>query len=1458
MSDDKNLSQGTPSSVNTPRVVKRRRWLRWLGWSFASFVVLIALLIGGLSWYTTTDDFQRRVGKEVKSVLEDATGGRVDIGHIAFSLWHLAIEVDGLVIHGKEAPTELPYLSAAKIFLRVKINTFLSHTVGKGPQSHVGLSFLRVEQPKFHLIIDKDGNTNQPVPKTPSTSTEPVQDTLLDLQAGQVELADGLAVVNDKAIPFDMAAQNLNAEVHYISKDDRYGATVDLANLRTKMGPQPEVSSKLHLTAQIGRDMMSLDSFDYQTGEKTHLSANAKVTHFAKPEWQVDLGGALELKQLGYLVNLEGFKAGLVNLDVHGRNCVVEPQVAQQNPHFWQRHKKKPLPPDMKMLPPDPDCKAGYLLAGNIKAHGVTYNIPNVRAHDVDLAAQLRVTPTELLFTSITSTLPGGGRIGGDLKIENWLGEVPSDAPNASSTAVAAAQTANTAAKGINAKAPIQSLNMTDVPVNHAHAYLTVTVADISLRTIMEITAPEHYGDLGFDTSITGPVKVEWGGPVKNISDSVQVQADLKLKPTGQRGRGYPSNIPLSGAIIGHYDGATEVVRVQTLNIQTPATTLDASGILGVAAGDPQTNLRVNLAAHDLGEFDQLFKTLGLDANGKKGTAAIPVVLHGALNFNGTARGAIANLDVKGHLDADNLAVKMGSQADVHIDSVVADAEYSPNAGLAVATSTIKRGTAVLNVTGKVFPHRIVSRRGGVTYAWDNHMTVDAGVKLANAQVADLLDMAGQKSAVPVTGTINVDAHVAGQLDNFHGGGNVRVTDGAAYGENFQQVSVDLAMQGQEVDATNLLVQAHGMQVTGSGGYNLQSKHIKADLNGNNITLSKLDTVKAANANVDGVVTLHAQVDGTPTEPNLKAQVKVANITVQGQQIGQLDLNASSAGSLVSYSLNANALGSQLNATGKTSLLGEYQTDAKLTVANVDVANIINAFSPGSIKASSKINGYVTVSGPAKNPMKLAGNAEFTQFSVTLQGIELKTAEPLRLSLRNGVASLDQLHIVGQDTDLQASGTAQVFGDNDPNGGKIDLKSSGSINMGIVHLIDADYVTSGKVSFEVAADGRMKKPGLTGHVKFDNVAAAMAGVPNGLSQMNGTMVFTEGRLDVENLTAVSGGGKITLGGSILYQKGLFADLTAKADTVRIRYGGLSATANADLKLQGGPNALILRGNVLITRFNVGADVDFAAFSGTGGVQLPPDPTAASNKLRLDVHIQSSPQLDFQNSYAKLAGSVDLTVRGTAAVPSVLGRITITDGSATFAGTRYQLDRGVIYFSNPVRIDPTIDLDVSTRVENYDITIGVHGTTSNLQPTYRSSPPLTQQDIFSLLALGRTQEESSLYSQQQTQSGTDPTTNSLLGGALNATVSSRVNKLFGGGSVKIDPAFMGTLGNSAARITVVEPITKQITLTFATNVNQSAQQLIQVQYQVNDNVSIVATRDESGVFSIVYKIRKRYR
>ena len=187
-----------------------------------------------------------------------------------------------------------------------------------------------------------------------------------------------------------------------------------------------------------------------------------------------------------------------------------------------------------------------------------------------------------------------------------------------------------------------------------------------------------------------------------------------------------------------------------------------------------------------------------------------------------------------------------------------------------------------------------------------------------------------------------------------------------------------------------------------------------------------------------------------------------------------------------------------------------------------------------------------------------------------------------------------------------------------------------------------------------------------------------------------------------------------------------------------------------------------------------------------------------------------------------------------------------------------MQRGDINFNNPVRIQPNIDLDATARVEDYDITLGLHGTPDKLKVTYRSEPPLPEADVIALLALGRTANETSAYAQQQQQAGDNPTTDALLGGALNATVSNRVQKLFGSGAIKVDPTYANSVGNSTARITVEQQISKNATLTYATNVNSTAQQLIQGELDVTQNVSVVALRDEAGVFSLVLKIHKRVR
>ncbi len=1438
---------------------RRSRW-KPAAWTLVSLVVLFLLVVGGLALYTGTADFQNRVRKTLVSTLEDSTGGKVDLAAVHFSLWHLAVEADGLVIHGLEGPGQAPYISADRILVRVTLKNFFAHaTDSTGAMKYITLALLHVDKPQVHLIINKDGTTNQPVPKTKSTSTEPVLDTLLDLQASKVELANGTVLLNDRAIPFDLDANDLDVDVHYITKTDHYGVTLGISDLRTRMQTAPIAQSRLHLKAELGRKLIAVEQVSFDTGKSSHLDANARVENFDNPVWNVQVKGNLEVPQISVLSGFSGLDAGVVDLDIAGHSCTVSPAEAQQKPHFWQRRHPGASKESTKALPPSPDCPKGYLVAGNAQLHGVGYKDQYVNISGVNGKADVKVTPTELLFNAIALNLPAGGAIAGDMRINNWLGEIPSSAPAQSATVVGAQKTVNATAKIANAAPPATGAAVIS-PTQRAHAYVDVRVSNISLRTVNEITEPKQYTDLGLDTAVNGPVHVEWGGNYNDLPSSVVVQADLKLAPQGVRRSGALRNVPLTGTVRANYRGTDETVTIQQLDAHTPATSVSATGTLGVANGDPLTKLAVTADARDLSEFDSILNAVGYKSNGKTGSAALPVALHGDAHFQGTVSGPVSNLDIKGHLQANQLTAHLGTTGDLAIDSVIADAEYTAS-GITVGSSTIRRGTAVLNASGSIKPHRVVRHRV-VSYEFDNDAQVSAKIQLGDAQLHDVLDIAGQ-GAIPATGILNVDGQVNGTLGNLTGGGHVTLRDGIAYNQPFDSISALVNVQGQQISATQLTVRAQGVQVDGNGGYNLASKHLQAHLQGNQIRLSNLKSVQDAHTPVDGILTFSADANGTAEEPGLVAHLALANATYQGNPIGQLQADVHSEHDIVYLTANSKLLDTTLQATGQVQLKGDYPVQAHATFANLNVAPVLK-LTGSTLDASSNANGELTLSGPAKKPQALSGSLAINALSFKVQGLDFASEGPIRATLAAGLVTLQQLHITGPETNLTASGTAQVFNpDGTPmpaSGGRISLKADGTVNVALAHRINPEIIASGAVTLDVSASGTTAKPVLGGHVTFSNTNLAYAEIPNGLSNLNGTATFTENRLVVNNLTGYSGGGLIKVNGFVQFRDGLFADLTVTAQAVRVRYYGVSATANASVHLQGTGDGASLGGNVLITRFGLAQSFDFGSIAGgASDVSAPPDPDSLLNKIGLDIHVQSSPALDFQNSYARLAGTVDLSIRGTAAVPSILGKITLNDGSATFNDTKYQLERGTIYFNNPIRIDPIVDIDATARVENYDVTIGVHGTAKNPKLTYRSEPPLSQADVFNLLALGRTQEEAAINTQQLQQQGQDPTTNALLGGALNATVSNRVNKLFGGsGKVKIDPAYVGSLGTSSARITVEQQLTPKITVTFATSVNASTQQLISAQYQLSDNVSIVATRDENGVFSVVYKIRQRYR
>jgi translocation and assembly module TamB len=1402
----------------------RRLLLRHLPLTAAGLAVLLVAATVGLYFLASSAGFENMVRKRMVTWLETSTGGRVEIASFHWHLLHLEADAGGVVVHGLEAPGEAPLAKVERLRVRVSVLGFWS--------PRVLLRELEVFRPQLHLIVYPGGATNQPQPRIRKKTAKPVLDTFFDLKAGRLAVEQGVFHYDNRAASFDF--QNRFAPLDFQAKDaslrmsyvpagvagqnqESYRIEAGVTDLNlARGGPQGKeqpVQGRVQATLDLTRTAAYLRSLritaqgGHATKEHT-LEISGALMDFARPRWQAKGIGELDMRLLNPMTGYPYASEGIAHLDL---------TAAGQDGQFR--------------------------LDGNVHAEGASYIGTGVTATGVDLNARVHADPQQLLITSIVARLRQGGQLEGAVVLDHWL------PPVAGAPVVQPSGMHGVRAPGAKVAATPVRLPDDTIPVN---GKVTAELKNVTVDTILDLVGEAPFQRLGLDARLNGLATANW---INGDNRTLAVRALLGMTPSGHVVAG---EVPSSGTIDGTYTQRDGAVDLRKLELHTPASQLEAHGHLGAYPLASSTALAVDFHTRNLGEFDTVLRDLGMKRNGKTGTAALPIALAGQADFHGSWANSLSDPRLAGNVNATQLAVEMPSKAGdkpgtpqwVRFDSVDAAGDYSA-ARIDIEHGVLRHGKTEITLNGTLSATGV-----GPAQTFDANSLLHVRFRASKVGLDELQPLIGQQ--LPLTGTLDAQLDADGPIHALGGSGWVELDGGSVYGEPVARLRAQGTIANQVVKLTSVTVNEAAGKIAATGSYDLKSRRFQVDAKGAGIDVSKLEGLRRKGLAVAGKLDFSVLGSGTLDDPRLEARAALRSLTLSGEPLGGMELTAHTANRAVTYDVITRLQTAQLALHGQTALSGEYATQAKLEFSQFNIDGLLKLAHVQGLNGQSALAGIITVAGPLAKPEQMTGEARLQELAVTLSGVHLKSEGGVHATLANGRIQLDPqhpLHVTGEQTDLHLQGSLAIKDKQ-----QLDFSANGTINLKLAETLDPDLTASGTTTFLVEAHGPLQNPNLQGSIDLQNGALSMGDLPNGLSQVHGHLEFSQNRLEVKSLTAMSGGGLLSVGGYLAYQHGLFADLTATGKGVRVRYPqGISSLADATLHLQGPPNNLLLSGNVLITRFTVSPDVDMASLAAqANAVPTIASPDAPSNHIRLDVHVASSPQLNFQNAYAKLAGDVDLRLRGTVATPSLLGRISITEGSAVLAGTRYQLQRGDISFTNPVRIQPNIDLNATARVEDYDITLGLHGTPEKLGVTYRSDPPLPEADVVALLALGRTENQQRIYTQQQIQTGANPSTDALLGGALNAAVSSRVQKLFGASSVKVDPNYLGALGNSTSRIIVEEQLGRNLTLTYATNVNTTGQQLIQAEVAINRHISLLVARDESGVFSMVLKATRRYR
>jgi translocation and assembly module TamB len=905
-----------------------------------------------------------------------------------------------------------------------------------------------------------------------------------------------------------------------------------------------------------------------------------------------------------------------------------------------------------------------------------------------------------------------------------------------------------------------------------------------------------------------------------------------------------PGQIPVTASFDYHYSMAGRDVMLNASHIETPSSKVQFSGILAAQA----SKLDATFDSQDLVPWDDFINRI-------RGKDAEPKLIAGSFHWQGHVTGPLARPTFTGHVTGTNARYDRLSW-----DELEGDMSYSPQEfSFTRANVRRDRSSAQLELSLML---------SDWSFRPENSWKLDA--TLIRTDTDGLQALLGY--SYPAHGLLSGTFHGRGTHENPELTGLFDVVDPQAWGWRFDRARGELTLRHGEVRIANaelrLLPPAGGNLnsaapglLTGNFIYHTADGQAVFDLTGAGLPLEGVTRIQTLQLPIGGNISFHLSGQGPLFAPRLDGSLRLVDLKLKNEVIGSFDAKVQSDGSKLALRVDSAIPAGELHGNVDLSLGGAYPLSGQVTVSQIDLDPlIVSALHLSGLTGRGQVVGQFGISGSLLQPDMISVDANLTQVSLDYEYIKLENQGPVQLQYGNHQVQVRQATLRGVDTDFRVGGFVRFAGDR-----AMDLRVAGAANLRLFSEFVPNLDVRGPALIDAAIAGNLSRPSITGRVHVQDASVRYGDFPAGLSRLAGDFIFDTSRITFNDVTSETGGGRLLLSGSLAYGNGAVNyDLTAHTEQVRVRYPtGMSWLAGGDLRLLGTTQAATLSGHVTVDRLlmSEGFDVTSLVASSTETTSGPRSTSPFLRNLQFDVQADTTPGAVLEWSSGRFQTEANVRVRGTFDHPILLGNVHLLNGEMSMRGNQYRLTRGDINFANPFRADPVLNVEVSTTIQQYEVTVDFTGPASHLTMAYRSDPPLPSSDIITLLALGQPGEGSSLRGGAAAVQTPQLGATTLLSEAISSQLGGRVQRLFGVRHFSVDPDYIAATSatqNPGARVTIAEQFSHNLVITYSTDVTSTQQQVIQIEYTVRPDVSVVALRDENGTFGVDVVRRQRFK
>ena len=727
-----------------------------------------------------------------------------------------------------------------------------------------------------------------------------------------------------------------------------------------------------------------------------------------------------------------------------------------------------------------------------------------------------------------------------------------------------------------------------------------------------------------------------------------------------------------------------------------------------------------------------------------------------------------------------------------------------------------------------------------------NDSVLQGEFSLPNVELADVKTILADFYLIPleIAGTGKAQAKVYGPLDfwklNYDLKSNFKEVMLA--GEAFDKLDANLSALNGNIHFDDVLLKRGTGSVRLNGNITSEQE-LNMIFDGRNWRLEESPRMNALSSDVFGVLNFGAHITRTVEDPLVKVNGKISDTVIDNREIEDSILNLEITKKYLQGKFNI--FNSRVLGELEWPLLPGNPLKINATATDWDFSSAL-ALLGGTQLANeyeSNLSAKVQLSSESGILRKASGSVDISRLYLKRGDLSFDNQGPLQISMENGLTSLKNFILKGPNTLLQLTG--QNFTDE-----RLAIDIKGNTDLRLLQIFTPFLEElGGNVKVSAQVRGSLLSPNISGAATGINNFLKVKGFPHPLEKLNADVTFSQNKILINSIKGQMAGGTVTGEGRVelkgpsdnpIYIRGRLENATLNVPD-RVRSSG-----SADVLLTGQKLPYTLSGTYQANSAYI--DKEFTESSGVSEVKQSrylPRFIRESNAsaLILDLTVDLNKNIVVNNSL--MNGQIEgrLQVKGAPENPILFGRIkTDKKAKVIFKDKVFDVQSGIIDFKDPSEINPDLYISATSHINDYDITLIAQGPSKNLSITLTSIPPLPEQDIISLIALGITSsamEQNTQSRQQAEQVGAE------IGGAVLAKPINKQLESTLGLNLSVTSDYDSTRNISVPKITLSRKLTDKMKVSGSRPVGNSESYDLKLEYILNNNITAIGSFETKG-------------